>query len=63
MQSNPLPLRGVSGWQWRIDFDFFVELFVIDATQDLLVAVPRRDSNKLVSSLSFHVHLLTGFTA
>jgi hypothetical protein len=51
MQSIPSPLRGVSGRQWQIDFDFFVEPFAIDATQDLLVAVPRHDSKKLVSSL------------
>jgi hypothetical protein len=60
MQSIPSPLRGVSGRQWQIDFDFLVEPFVIDATQDLLVAVPRHDSEKLVSSLPFpHVCLLT----
>jgi len=64
MQTIPSPLRGVSGRQWQIDFDFFVEPFVIDATQDLLVAVPRHDSEKLVSSLPFrHVRLLTGLTA
>ena len=48
MQSIPSPLRGVSGRQWRIAFDFFVEPFVVDATQDLLVAVPRHNSKKLV---------------
>jgi len=64
MQSIPSPLRGVSGRQWRIDFDFFAEPFVIDATQDLLVAVPRHDSEKFVSSLSFpHARLLMGLTA
>jgi hypothetical protein len=64
MQSIPSPLRGISGRRWRIDFDFFVEPFVIDATQDLLVAVPRHDSEKLVPSLPFpHVRLLTGPTA
>jgi len=55
MQSIPSPLRGVSGRQWRIDFDFFVEPFVIDATQDLLVAVPRHDSKNI-----FLVALSTG---
>ena len=64
MQSIPSPLRGVSGRQWRIDLDFFAEPFVIDATQDLLVGVPRHDSEKLVSPLSFpHIHLLTRLTA
>jgi hypothetical protein len=63
MQSIPSPLRGVSGRQWRINFDFFVDPFVIDATQDLLVAVPRHDSKKLVFSLPFHVHMLTCLTA
>ncbi len=66
MQSIPSPLRGVLGRQWRIDFDFLVGPFVIDATQDLLVVVPQHDSEKFVSSLSFpHVRLLTltGFTA
>jgi hypothetical protein len=53
MQSIPSPLRGVSGRQWRIDFDFFVDPFVIDATQDLLVAVPRHDNTRLVSSFTF----------
>jgi len=48
MHSISSPLRGVSGRQWRIDFDFFVEPFAIDATQDLLMAVPRHDSKKLV---------------
>ena len=53
MQSIPSSLRGVSGRQWRIDLDFFVEPFVIDATQDLLVGVPRHDSKELVFSLPF----------
>ncbi|KAF8502819.1 hypothetical protein F5888DRAFT_1120008 [Russula emetica] len=47
MQSIPSPLRGVSGRQWRIDFDFSVEPFVIDATQDLLVAVLGHDSKNI----------------
>lgn len=51
MQSIPSPLRGVPGRQWRIDFDFFVEPFVIDAMQDLLVGVPRDDRKKSVFSL------------
>jgi hypothetical protein len=60
MQSIPSPLRGVTGRQWRIELDFFVELFVIDATQDLLVGVPRDDRRKLVPSLPFpRLHLLT----
>ena len=59
MQSIPSSLRGVSGRQWRIDLDFFVEPFVIDATQDLLVGVPRHDSKELVFSLPFpRLHLL-----
>ena len=53
VQSIPSPLRGVSGRQWRIDFDFFVEPFVIDATQDLLVGVPRHDSKRSVSLFTF----------
>jgi len=61
MQSIPSPLRGVPGRQWQIDFDFFVDPFVIDATQDLLVVVPRHDNKKLVSSVSLpQVHPLTG---
>ncbi len=64
MQSIPSPLRGVSGRQWQINLDFFVDSFAIDATQDMLVAVPRHDSKKLVSSLYVpHVRLLTGLTA
>lgn len=63
VQSIPSPLRGISGRQWQINFDFFVDPFVIDATQDLLVVVPRHDSKKLVSSLSPHVRLLTGLIA
>src|SRR5258708_378390 len=62
MQSIPSPLRGVPGRQWRIDFDFFVKLFVMDATQDLLVVLPRHDTKKSVSSLSIrlpHVYRLT----
>lgn len=51
MQSIPSPLRGVSGRQWRIDLDDFLDPFVIDATQDLLVGVPRHNSKKFVSSL------------
>jgi hypothetical protein len=61
MQSIPSPLRGVPGRQWRIDFDFFVLLFVMDATQDLFVVLPRHDA-KSVSSLSLrlpHVYQLT----
>lgn len=60
MQSIPSPLRGIRGRQWRIEFDFFVDHFIIDATQDLLVVVPRHDTQKLVSSASLpHVHILT----
>jgi hypothetical protein len=50
MQSIPSPLRGVQGKQWQIDFDFFVDPFVIDAPQDLLVVVPRHETKKSVSS-------------
>jgi hypothetical protein len=61
MQSIPSRLRGVPGWQWRVDFDFCVEIFVLDATQDLLVVVPSHNPNKLVSLVSLsHEHLLTG---
>lgn len=47
MQSIPSPLRGASGRQWRIEFDFFVDPFVIDATQDLLVVVPKHDTRNI----------------
>jgi hypothetical protein len=58
MQSIPSPLRGTRGRQWQIDFDFSVDPFIIDATQDLLVVVPSHDTQKLVSSASLpHVHL------
>jgi hypothetical protein len=63
MLSIPSRLRGVPGRQWRIDFHFCVEIFVLDATQDLLMVVQSRDLNKLVSLVSLpHVHLLTGHT-
>ena len=59
MQSIPSRLRGVPGRQWRIDFDFWVQIFVLDATQDLVV-VPNHDPNKLVSLVSLpHENLLT----
>ena len=51
MQSIPSPLRGVQGRQWQIDFDFFVDPFIIDATQDLLIVVPRHDTQKSVYSV------------
>ncbi|KAH9991075.1 hypothetical protein BJV77DRAFT_1068571 [Russula vinacea] len=47
MQSIPSRLRGVPGWQWRVDFDFCVEIFVLDATQDLLVVVPSHNPNNV----------------
>ena len=60
MQSIPSPLRGVQGRQWQIDFDFFVDPFIIDATQDLLIVVPRHDTQKSVYSVFLlYVHLLT----
>ena len=52
MQSIPSPLRGVPGRQWQIDFDYFVDPFVIDATQDLLAVVPRHDAKRLVVPVS-----------
>lgn len=61
MQSIPSPLRGVPGRQWQIDFDFFVDPFVIDATQDLLAAVPRHDAQRLVVPVSLpHAHCAHG---
>ncbi|KAH9991077.1 hypothetical protein BJV77DRAFT_1009875 [Russula vinacea] len=48
MQSIPSRLRGVPGRQWRIDFDFWVQIFVLDATQDLLVVVPNHDPNNVL---------------
>ena len=63
MQSIPSRLRGVPGQQWRIDFDFCVQIFVLDATQDLLVMVPSHNPNKLVSLVSLpYKYLLTGHT-
>ncbi|KAF8467487.1 hypothetical protein DFH94DRAFT_296796 [Russula ochroleuca] len=53
MLSIPSRLRGVPGRQWRIDFHFCVEIFVLDATQDLLMVVQSRDlNNVLVRQLS-----------
>ena len=56
VQPIPSPLRGVPERpRWRIDLDFVVMCFVIDATQDVLAVVPTRrhdsDITTLVSSL------------
>ena len=59
VQLIPSPLRGVPERRWQIDFDFVVCCFVIDATQDLLVVVPRHDAATLMSSLLSHEHILT----
>jgi len=53
VQSIPSPLRGIPERHWRIDFDFVVDCFIIDGTQDLLAVVPRHnDTMTFVSSLS-----------
>jgi hypothetical protein len=53
VQSIPSPLRGVPEWHSRIDFDFVVDCFIIDGTQDLLAVVPGHgDAMTFVSSLS-----------
>jgi len=53
VQSIPSPLRGIPERHWRIDFDFVVDCFIIDGTQDLLAVVPRHDGAMMfVSSLS-----------
>jgi len=53
VQTIPSQLRGVPGQQWQVDFDFFVESFIIDATQDLLAVVAKHDpQNVLVCALS-----------
>jgi hypothetical protein len=48
VQSVPSPLRGIPGRQWRIDLDFVVEPFVVDAAQDLLAVVPVHDTQTFV---------------
>ena len=50
VQSIPSPLRGIPERHWRIDFDFVVLCFILDATQDLLAVVPRHDSTTLILS-------------
>jgi hypothetical protein len=43
VQSIPSLLRGVPERpRWRIDFNFVIMCFVIDATQDVLAVVPTR---------------------
>ena len=49
-RSLPSPPRGIPEYHWQIDFDFVVMYFILDATQDLLAAVPRHDNTTLVLS-------------
>jgi len=63
VQSIPSPLRGIPERHWRIDFDFVVLCFIIDATQDLLAVMPRHDTTTFVLSLfTSHAHIPTGIT-
>ena len=45
VHSIPSPLRGIPGRRWQIELGFFVDPFVIDATQDLLAVVPTYDTS------------------
>ena len=47
VQSIPSALRGIPERHWRVDFDFVVMCFIIDATQDLLAVVSRNDKTTL----------------
>jgi len=42
VQSIPSPPRGIPERHWRIDFDFALLCFILDATQDVLAVVPMR---------------------
>jgi len=50
VQSIPSPLRGIPERHWRIDFDFALLCFILDATQDVLAVVPMHDRTTLVPS-------------
>ena len=64
VQSIPSPLRGVPGQHWRVNFDFSVKTFVIDATQDLLAIVPLDDPQKSLRCLYLlHIYLRGSFAA
>jgi hypothetical protein len=52
VQTIPSPLRGVPNQHWQIELDFFVQPFIVDATQDLLAVVPRHDTKKSVAFIT-----------
>jgi hypothetical protein len=59
VQTIPSPLRGVPNRRWEIELDFFVQPFILDATQDLLAVVPEHDANRLVGFFTISPYLFT----